>query len=221
MKNSISIITSLIIALSSIANAQQTGSTQIHQAQPSLGPVFHNEAPHCALYEQPNGDTYITYDYGRTWQVYAKGSGSLPPGVHSLPVLFPYDRTFIKYDTKYVSHDGGRTFWKVSGSINTALSTASVESIPETSSSTAHILSVVPNPTTGPLILTLNVPNPVTVVITICDVSGKVVKAAFNGPMSGGSVETQIDEGSLPSGAYILRVATNSSAETWNFIVEH
>ncbi len=184
---------------------------------PDQGSLFHNELPPQTTYTQPDGSTYVSYDYARSWRLIVKGSGILPAGVRPLPVKYPNDRYYSKNGVDYESYNGGRTYWMVDASKPTVTQSLSVQ---PASVNVPKIVSIAPNPTTGLTMLSINVPSAMEVSITLCNQSGKVLITAFNGLMSGGSVELPIDASTLPSGAYIVRLETDAGSTTSKFVIE-
>jgi len=215
----------LLTAMSISADAQSSGTQNVSTPAfswrlnlPKQGSIFHNELPPQTTYTQPDGSTYVSYDYARSWRLVVKGSGTLPTGVKPLPVSYPNDRFYSKNGVDYESYNGGRTYWMIGASKPT-----STQTLPRTAAASdiPKIVSIVPNPTTGLTMLTLNVPSVTQVSITLCDQTGKVLITAFNGSMSGGSIELPIDASKLLSGAYMVRLQTDAGSTTSKFIIAH
>ena len=97
------------------ANSQTQITTISASSQislPGTGPLFHNEVPTQVKYTQPDGTVYTSYDNGRTWRLVVKGTGILPSGIHHLKMKNLGQTHYTKNGVKYVSYNGGHTFWK-------------------------------------------------------------------------------------------------------------
>jgi hypothetical protein len=85
----------------------------------------------------------------------------------------------------------------------------------------ATLLPPCPNPVSSTTQLAFRLPRTTQVVITLHDVMGRCVRRLLSGAYAAGSHRQGVDVSSLPSGAYLLRMAAGRSVRTTGMVVRH
>ncbi len=73
-------------------------------------------------------------------------------------------------------------------------------------------VNVYPNPTTGNTSVDFNLTSNENVKVEVLDLSGRIVMEVQNGMLSNGQQHITFDAGSLPTGAYFVRISANASS---------
>ena len=81
-------------------------------------------------------------------------------------------------------------------------------------------VSIAPNPATDYTVLQFTASASAKAVVTIYDLNGKEVRAAFNGNVTAGAQMLRISTAGLAAGNYIIRVVTSSSTENLKLLVQ-
>jgi hypothetical protein len=123
---------------------------------------------------------------------------------------------FINNSMKITENNGTQSSWQIADIIEYSFKGAN--SIGQTSESTSNHLSIFPNPVSDKLSIEYWSLQESKITIELLDLSGKIVRAVFEGIHHGKQTYTWTKD--LPSGMYLCRILTKSKSITKPFVIQ-